>query len=263
MDFLTSLYESGSGYSAINTARSALSAIGIVKDGFSIGSHPVVIRYMKGIFNLRPTAPKYHETWDVSKVLNYLKKLSPISELSLKLLSMKLCMLIALTLASRVQSISLLDIKDMKKCYTKYVLYYSGLLKQTRAGVSNPVAELIAYPPDRRLCVVFVLKEYLKRTEDIRGDKTCLFISYIKPHNAVTRDTISRWLRVVMKNAGIDCGNFKSHSIRSASTSKAVEKLVPIEDILRTAGWSSSQTFAKFYHKPIQKNVYSNAVLDE
>ncbi|XP_060574268.1 uncharacterized protein LOC132731984 [Ruditapes philippinarum] len=160
LDFLTSLYDSGCGYSAINTARSALSAIGIVKDGFSIGSHPIVIRYMKGIFNLRPSVPKYCETWDVSSVLAYLRKLSPVSKLSLKLLTLKLCMLIALTLASRVQSIYLLDIKDMRKCSSSYILQYSGLLKQCRAGLSNPVAELKSYPPDRRLCVVFVLNPF-------------------------------------------------------------------------------------------------------
>ena len=262
LDFLTELYDSGCGYNAINTTRSALSAIGIVKDGVSIGSHPVVIRYMKGIYNLRPSVTKYCETWDVSKVLHYLIKLSPIRKLSLRLLTLKLCMLIALTLASRVQSIYLLDIKNIRKCYSSYILHYSGLLKQTKAGVSNPVAELKAYPPDRRLCTVFVLKEYLRRTEILRGDVTCLFISYIKPHKAVTRDTISRWLRTVMENSGIDIGKFKSHSIRSASASRAKEKFVPVEDIMKTAGWSSSKTFAQFYDKPIKKSTYSEAVLE-
>lgn len=218
---------------------------------------------MKGIFNLRPSLPKYCETWDVSSVLAYLRKLSPVSKLSLKLLTLKLCMLIALTLASRVQSIYLLDIKDMRKCSSSYILHYSGLLKQCRAGLSNPVAELKSYPPDRRLCVVFVLKEYLKRTVNLRQGKTCLFISYIKPHNAVTRDTISRWLRTVMKCSGIDSGKFKSHSIRSASASKAKQKFVPIEDILKMAGWSNGQTFARFYDKPIQQTSYSEAILHQ
>jgi hypothetical protein len=29
---------------------------------------------MKGIFTLRPAFPRYNVTWDVNKVLNYLKK---------------------------------------------------------------------------------------------------------------------------------------------------------------------------------------------
>ena len=75
---------------------------------------------MKGVFNLKPTKSRYCATWDVSKVLLYLQKLSPASKLSLKLLTHKLAMLIALTLASRTQSIHLLDIRNMKKGYDVY-----------------------------------------------------------------------------------------------------------------------------------------------
>ena len=243
LDFFTELYESGCGYSAINTARSALSAIGLVKEGFAVGAHPIIVPYMKGIFNLRPTIPKYCETWDVAKVLLYLQKLSQVSTLSL--LTHKLAMLIALTLASRTQSIYLLDIRNMKKAYDTYTLFYRDLLKQARPGKSNPVAELKAYPCDRRLCVIFALKEYLKRTSTIRKDETSLFVSYVKPHRAVSKDTISRWLRTVMFNSGIDCTKFKVHSIWSASTSKAKLNFISVDKILSVAGWPNMKTFAK------------------
>ena len=49
-----------------------------------------------------------------------------------------------------------------------------------------------------------------------------------------------------MKEAGIDVNTFKSHSTRAASTSTAKRMDVPIEDILKTAGWSTEQTFQKF-----------------
>ena len=39
-----------------------------------------------------------------------------------------------------------------------------------------------------------------------------------------------------MSNAGIDCYKFKTHSIRSASTSKAKQQFVPIDQILNVAG---------------------------
>ena len=68
----------------------------------------------------------------------------------------------SLPLASRMQSIHLLDIRNMKKGYDTYTLFYRDLLKQSRQGKGNPVAELKAYPRDRRLCVIFALKEYLK-----------------------------------------------------------------------------------------------------
>ena len=77
LDFLASLVESGLSYSAINSARSALSAIGLVQDGFSVGSHPLVIRLLKGANNMKPPQSRYSETWDASLVLAYLKTLTP------------------------------------------------------------------------------------------------------------------------------------------------------------------------------------------
>ena len=264
LEFLSELFEKNIGYSAINTARSALSAMGIVCDGFSIGSHPLVVRFMKGVYNLWPVQSRYSKTWDISCVLQYLRKLSPVSKLSLKMLTLKLIMLLALILASRCQSLHLLSIEGMKKGFYFYTLLYSGLLKQSKSGRNNPVAEIGAYPPDRRLCAVFVLKEYLKRTETLRGNNKCLFISHMKPHGPVARDTVSRWLKSVMISAGVDTSVYKPYSIRSAAVSKAKSNSVPVHDILSTAGWSSEKTYAKFYDKPIDSNTsdrFTNAVL--
>ena len=48
------------------------------------------------------------------------------------------------------------------------------------------VVRLKAYPPDRRLCVYTVLKEYLVRTQDIRGKyENKLMFSHIRPYKAV------------------------------------------------------------------------------
>ena len=50
IEFLVSLYKSSLGYSAINTARSALSSILVLEDGVKFGEHPLGARCMKGIF---------------------------------------------------------------------------------------------------------------------------------------------------------------------------------------------------------------------
>ena len=54
LDFLASLHEQGLSYTTINTARSALSAIILPTDNVNIGSHPIVSRFMKGIFKNNP-----------------------------------------------------------------------------------------------------------------------------------------------------------------------------------------------------------------
>ena len=53
----------------------------------------------------------------------------------------------------------------------------------------------------------------------------------------------------MLETAGIDISIYKSHITRAAA-STAMKGLFPVEDILRTAGWSNVQTFAKFYDKP-------------
>jgi hypothetical protein len=50
--------------------------------------------------------------------------------------------------------------------------------------------------------------------------------------------------------AGVDTNIFHPHSTRAAATSKAKAARVPIQEILNTAGWSSSRTFDQFYNKP-------------
>ena len=105
-----------------------------------------------------------------------------------------------------------------------------------------------------------VLNEYISRTIELRGNTTKLLISYVKPHESVSTDTIARWLRSVMEVSGIDVSISKVHSCRSASTSKA-EKFVPIDVVKNAGGWGNVSTFRKFYDKPITV-TFADSVLD-
>ena len=72
MNFLAGLFQSGAGYSTINAARSALSSILLLPGNLKFGSHPLVSRLLKGVFELRPALPKHQSIWDISVVLNLL-----------------------------------------------------------------------------------------------------------------------------------------------------------------------------------------------
>ena len=48
-----------------NTARNALSIIILPPDGGSFGNHPLVIWFMKGVFETRPSLPRYRDVRDV------------------------------------------------------------------------------------------------------------------------------------------------------------------------------------------------------
>lgn len=71
IEFLTTLFQKWLGHSCINTAKSALSALGLKFDSVLVGQHPLVIRYLRGVFNLRPSRPRDTHIWDVCKVLNF------------------------------------------------------------------------------------------------------------------------------------------------------------------------------------------------
>ena len=56
--FLTHLFKSNLGYSAISTARSALSTMIMDVNNVPFGQHVLVKHLMKGIFELRPALPR-------------------------------------------------------------------------------------------------------------------------------------------------------------------------------------------------------------
>ena len=59
INFLAELVDSGMGYSAVNTARSALSTILVVHESLTFGMHPLVKRFLKGVYEQKPSLPRY------------------------------------------------------------------------------------------------------------------------------------------------------------------------------------------------------------
>ena len=254
IEFLSSLFQSGLGYSAINTARSALSTILILDNGMKFGEHPLVCRFIKGIFQLKPSLPRYADVWDVTTVLDHLKTYKLAHQLTLKELTLKLTMLLCLFTAQRCQTIHLIDITHIQPMEGKYRITIQQKLKQTKPGHHlNPI-ELVEFVEDRKLCIVTHLKEYLCKTQKIRDTHTQLLLSYVKPFKPVNKETISRWVKLVLQHAGVDVTKYAAHSSRAASTSFAKQKGLNLQEIMKSAGWTSSTTFERFYNKPTEQN---------
>ena len=114
-----------------------------------------------------------------------------------------------------------------------------------------------------KVWVFCTLKEYLLRTKTLRVTGSQLLISFQKPYKAVSRDTISRWIRTVMQMSGINLDVYKAHSTRGASVSAAHRAQVPIQQIFSKAGWSSAQTFAIYYDKNLDTSKSSASQLEE
>ena len=90
-----------------------------------------------------------------------------------------------------------------------------GLTKTSRPGYHPQPIYLEKFDPDKRLCVVFYIKEYLARTRDLPGQCSNFFITFSKPHKAATRATLARWIRKQLARCGVDMNVFTSHSTRS------------------------------------------------
>ena len=261
LDFLSDLYQKGLSYNSINLARSALSTQ-IFVNNQPVGTHPLVVRLMKGIFNKRPSLPKTNVTWDPAVLLEFLKTWSPAKSLTLRRLTLKTAILMWLLTGQRGQSISLVHIKNITITDHVVKIRYGDTLKTTRVGFQQSENTVRAYAPDRRLCLVTYLREYLSRTKEIRNKTVHLFLTTQKPHGAASKQTLAKWIRTVMLLAGLDISIFTPHSIRAASTSAALKARVPLETILATAGWTRSSTFRQYYDKPAHDNVFSTKILE-
>ena len=106
------LYKEGYQYSSINSYQSAISSAHDRIDGITVGQHPLITRLVKGVFHFRPLLPRYTRTWDVQTVLDFLRSLGDNGELSLKHLSWKVTMLLALSCPSKSADLALLDLSQ-------------------------------------------------------------------------------------------------------------------------------------------------------
>ena len=156
--------------------RSALSALISLPGDLSIGNYPLNTTFLKGVFQIRPALPRYSSIWNVNVALKYLKSVAPATRLSLKELSYKVTMLLLLLSGHRLQTMKLLNIRELSYTTSSFSFQVSSNIKQTRPGTHLPRLTFKAYAADRRLCVYTYLKEYLARTEKLRGQETQLLI---------------------------------------------------------------------------------------
>ena len=123
-------------------------------------------------------------------------------------------MLLLLVTGQRGQSIHLLNIVTMHLGDTSCVFNLTSHTKTSQPGQPASTITIQEFKQDCRICPIKTLREYLKRTDTIRGDEQQLFISFVKPHKSVSRDTISRWAKIVLQRSGIDTELFTSRSTR-------------------------------------------------
>ena len=261
LDFITEEFKNGKQYSTQNTYRSAISATHVGYSGTPAGQHPLVCRLLQGIFNSRPPMPKNITLWDIEIALKHAESIFPLEELSLKQISERTAMLLALANADRVSDLHSLDLKFRSYRYGGASFIIPSLTKTRRSGPPREVfyAQLEENP---KLCPVTSLRAYEKKTEGLRHpSNTSLFISVKKPHLPVSSQTLSRWIKNFLSEAGIDTNQFTAHSTRGVATSTALALGVSLPEIMKAANWKRQSTFTRYYCRPTIDNAFSKTVL--
>ena len=257
LDFLHTLFELGLSHSATGTHRSAISAIVEIPGVPQLGQYWLVSRFMKGIFYLRPPQPRYTKTWDVNKVLPYLKSLGLNNSVMLKQLTLKTAALSTIFGGWRIHSLHMLSVIHIDQSPDKIIFHIIGLTRCSKPTTQNQPIVYRAYAEDKLLCLVKCIYAYLAQRSKITTQNfTKLFFTFGKPHHPASKGSLARWVKKVMGNSGIDTEIFKPHSTRVASNSAAYKLVMPLQEVLKRGKRSNTGTFFTYYFREIEDSFH-------
>ena len=167
MEFQSKLkyFHTGVDYSSVNTARSVLYTITKTENETPFGKLLLVCRFLKVVFNLRSALPRYSTTCDISLILKYINSLEPLKQCNFKYLLFRLAILLPITTGQRNQTWLYMNIVLMMFEADEVTIFIPELLKQSRIGHNLEPMVFLEYP-DKKICVVSHLDQYIKKTKD-------------------------------------------------------------------------------------------------
>jgi integrase len=239
----------GKSKSRVRTGVAALKMYLRVYKRVDLADHPLLVLFSKGAQNLAPL-PRVKDTiWNPETVLDWLKSQPvPVSFLACARESITLLLLAT---GWRVDDVWKLDVKveisdeaaifffrEKRKCPVK---------KQWTLSQAVP-----RFRESERICPVKAISLFLERAQRVRKNSESPFLFVSTTGKRASKDTLRRWVIHLLLSAGIKAS---AGSCRSASTSAANAKNRSIDEILRSAGWSSESTFRRYYDRRVLKPV--------
>ena len=176
-------------YNTIASTKSALAIVLALPGTPCISAHPLIKRYLKGVYNLRPPHPKHSVIWDTTVVIDYLRSL-PNNYLSIKLLFYKTVMLLTLLSGQRLSTLYHFRIDEVQSRDRAAIFNVTALLKQDKASRKEPII-FHAYQHDEHLCHVTFIKQYRLIRDALVPSTEVFFVTHGKPHHAATKDTLA------------------------------------------------------------------------
>ena len=222
-----------------------------------------ISRFFKGIYKLRPSLARYTTTWNSEIIVKEAAKFEPIESLSLRDITEKLIILLAMGTAHKVQSLSLISIDHIKIEQSGIEIKIVGLIKTSRPGAAQPNFFIPFFNNNPTICLSRTISSYLQVMKGLRNKYKRLILNINKLHKPASTQTICRWLKNILKRCNLE--KFSAHSTRYAATSEAFKKGLELNIIKSTAGWSNeSKVFARFYNRPIvaDRGSFATTILE-
>ncbi|KAJ8913077.1 hypothetical protein NQ315_006578 [Exocentrus adspersus] len=189
IEFLNTELQKGANYNTINQHRSALNTL------LQLTDSPLVTRFMKGAFRIRPVFPRYNETWDPNPVLTYLNNLTPLASLTLEKLTYKFVVLLALISSQRVQTLTKVKLSNITYFEDKIEIKITDIIKTSAPGKCQPILTLPYFHENPNLCIATILKYYIDTTQQYRNSHDQLLITIKKPHHPASAQTVAKWIK--------------------------------------------------------------------
>ncbi|XP_069813158.1 uncharacterized protein [Dendropsophus ebraccatus] len=250
-----------------STIKVQISALSALFD-FRLAEHPWVKRFTKAATRLAPSIKSRLPPWDLNIVLSGLtiSPFEPMLELPIRLLSWKLAFLLAITSARRVSEIRAfsinppyMTIRDDRIILSPDPAFLPKVVSNFHRSQEVVLPSFCTNPSNDReaafhtLDVRRILLHYLEVTRDWRQTDN-LLVSFQGKNKgkAATSQTIARWVKQAIgecyRSSGKDIPvGFGAHSTRAVATSWAERASVTLEQICRTATWSTPHTFFRHY----------------
>ena len=253
---------------SLNAIRSSISFF-VQYDIPNLGYDITITRLFKYFYNERPSFPRYTTTWDVGKVLNFIASWHPAASLSMKQLTLKTVILVALTSCDRAQTIHSLSVEYVNISAHGLEFVVPQIQKTSKRGKPARVVTCVSHEDDRLNVCNYVLA-YINKSLKFRiksvnkglGKPSQLFLSH-KTGRPVTRATISRWIREVLGLSGIDISTYGPGSTRGASASAAARQGANASQIMAAGSWTNLGTFKKFYNREEENTPVGRLILQE
>ncbi len=233
----------GKSSSRVSTAVAALKMFLRVYKRSDLADHPLLAMFAKGAKNLAPLPKEKPPIWNPEKVLQWL--LTQPRPKSFILCASEALILILLATGWRVDDVWKLDAKvDLSD--EKAVFFFREKRKCPIKGKHTLSRILPSFQGEKRVCPVQATREYVRLAQKIRKDQSCLFVSSLGVR--ASKDTLRRWVQDLLTKCGISA---TAGSCRSAATNSALNRNWPIDQIMKSAGWSSENMFRKYYERSV------------